>query len=71
MPRKYLLLSIICLFIASLSVCQRVRINGIEGDRPLLWDDFTGKSDKNTSIFAYTYWKLEYKTNSIHIKVIP
>jgi len=52
----------------SLSVCQRVRINGVEGNRPLLWDDFTGKPDKNTSIFAYTYWKIEYKTKSVTYK---
>ena len=34
---------------------QKVVINGREGDRPLSWDDFRGKPDKESGFGAYTF----------------
>ncbi len=50
------------------SICasaQKVIISGKEGNRQLVWKDFTGKPDDNSSFFALTYWTLNWKTNDI------
>jgi len=47
---------------------QKVFINGIEGDRPLIWDDYKGKPDRGSEFFAYTYSEFKGKVNSYRIK---
>lgn len=40
---------------------QDIVINGTTGNRPLVWDDFTGSPDKSSSFEANTYWHINYK----------
>src|SRR5882724_1028400 len=55
---------IICLlfFIGSFQniFCQDVIINGVNKNRLLTWDDFTGTPDENSTYAANTYWKMKY-----------
>ncbi|HVF80918.1 MAG TPA: DUF922 domain-containing protein [Flavisolibacter sp.] len=39
---------------------QKVIINGKEGNRPLVWADFTGSPDNSSPYFAYTYWSSKF-----------
>lgn len=48
--------------------CQDVIINGVNKNRLLTWDDFTGKPDKSSSHAANTYWNLNYSFQRISFK---
>ncbi|MBK8495505.1 MAG: hypothetical protein IPL50_11110 [Chitinophagaceae bacterium] len=54
----------ICLFfLFSISIpvfCQDVMINGINNNRLLTWEDFTGKPDNHSLHDANTKWNLSY-----------
>ena len=54
----------ICIFffipMSKVAFCQDVIINGINKNRLLTWDDFTGKPDKSSLHDANTYWDLNY-----------
>lgn len=53
---------IVLLLIATQTAsAQKVIINGAEGNRPLQWNDFTGKVDKSSLFFAFTSWKSNFK----------
>jgi hypothetical protein len=67
MNRKKILL-IVTLMISTLGFSQRIVINGIEGDRPLKWDDFIGKPDKDLPYLAFTICTPKSKINSFTIK---
>ena len=41
---------------------QKIFINGQEGNRPLVWNDFSGKVDKSSEFNAVTYWGVKYNT---------
>jgi hypothetical protein len=55
---------IICLlFIFAIfenSFCQAIIINGVNKNRPLTWNDFTGKPDKQSGFQANTFWEISY-----------
>jgi hypothetical protein len=49
----------------SITFGQTIIISGKEGDRDLVWEDFTGKVDKSSSFDANTYWNLSFKYDNI------
>jgi hypothetical protein len=55
------------IFLSVASNCQKIIINGKEGNRKLTWADFTGKVDKQDSYFAYTHWSVSPKLDNIRI----
>jgi hypothetical protein len=59
---------LICTLLAIDCEAQQVRINGSTGNRPLTWDDFTGKPDKHSSWYAYTAWNLPYQFTGVAFK---
>jgi hypothetical protein len=65
---KNILVLLFFIVVAENSFCQGVIINGVNKNRPLTWDDFTGTPDKNSSFEANTYWKLNYKFDGIDFK---
>jgi hypothetical protein len=42
------------------SFCQAVIINGVNNNRLLTWNDFTGKPDKSSGFQANTFWEINY-----------
>lgn len=53
--------AIFCLvFLYNSSFCQEIIIRGENTTRLLVWDDFSGNPDKNSSYEANTYWRLNY-----------
>lgn len=44
---------------------QKIIINGNEGNRPLVWNDFAGKPDDASPYYAYTFWNLNYRFSSV------
>ena len=51
--------SIIVFFLTLLTLqtnAQKIFINGQEGNRLLVWDDFSGKVNKSSSFYALTNW---------------
>ena len=42
------------------SFSQEILIGGVPGNRPLTWDDFTGRPDNGSSHEAYTFWNINY-----------
>jgi hypothetical protein len=53
----------ICLFFLFSPIhifSQEIIINGKPGNRPLIWSDFAGKQDKESTKDAYTYWNITY-----------
>lgn len=55
----------IFLFFWEVSTAQEVVINGINKNRPLVWEDFTGKPDGNSTHYAYTYWNINYRYKGV------
>lgn len=55
-------------FISKLTFCQDVVINGVNKNRLLTWDDFTGKPDKTSSHAANTYWNISNSFGRITFK---
>ena len=47
--------------------CQDVIINGVNKNRLLTWDDFSGTPDVNSTFDANTYWKLSYSFGSMSV----
>ena len=43
---------------------QKIYINGQEGNRPLVWDDFSGKVDKSSDFHALTNWGIKFNVAS-------
>jgi hypothetical protein len=59
---KFLSVFVALLFAGITSAfCQQVIINGSVGNRPLVWDDFTGTPDPSSPFNAYTYWHIRFK----------
>jgi Bacterial protein of unknown function (DUF922) len=56
------------IFSGHAAFCQEVIINGTDKNRPLTWDDFTGKPDKGSPHDANTYWKLNYSYQGVTFK---
>ena len=56
---KCCLIMLFCLVFLQISA-QKIFINGTEGNRPLVWEDFSGKPDKSSTFFANTNWGLKY-----------
>ncbi len=56
---KFCLIMLVCLVSLQISA-QKIFINGTEGNRPLVWEDFLGKPDKSSIFFANTNWGLKY-----------
>ena len=50
------------------SSAQKILINGEETTRLLNWDDFTGKPDKESKYFAYTYCNITYRYDAFQFK---
>jgi Bacterial protein of unknown function (DUF922) len=47
--------------------CQDVIINGVNKNRLLTWDDFSGTPDENSPYEANTYWKLKSSFGSMSV----
>ncbi len=47
---------------------QKILINGDETSRLLKWEDFTGKPDKDSKYFAYTYCDITYHFDAFQFK---
>lgn len=43
-------------------------VGGEETSRLLTWNDFTGKPDKESPFFAYTYWNIQTKYDAFRFK---
>lgn len=50
------------------TAAQKIIINGEETSRLLNWDDFTGKPDKGSPYFAFTYWNTTCKYDAFRFK---
>jgi hypothetical protein len=55
---------------------QKIMIGGEETTRPLTWDDYKGKPDKESTFFAYTFWTIStqygdflFKSDTVDWKV--
>jgi hypothetical protein len=62
---KIISLMIIFFFGVKFSCAQKIIISGKEGNRPLVWEDFSGKTDEGSEHFAMTYWTISYKMSNI------
>ena len=56
---RFFLSSCLILLLAE-ARAQTVIIRGEKTSRPLTWDDFTGKPDQQSDLYAYTYWYVTY-----------
>ena len=50
------------------SFSQEIIISGEKGNRPLTWNDFAGKPDKQSTYEANTYWNINYGIKGIQFK---
>lgn len=50
------------------SYCQKIIIDGKEGNRPLQWVDFKGTPDERSGAFAHTHWRITSKFNTLSFK---
>ena len=61
-----------CLFfliiINKTTFSQDVIISGVNKNRPLTWEDFTGNPDRGSTHEANTYWNLNYSFQGISFK---
>jgi len=48
-----------------LTSAHKVIIGGTEGNRPLVWSDFTGSADAASPYHASTKWRLGYQTGTV------
>jgi len=62
------ILPVILLFCSAQLSAQRIVIRGQETSRPLIWDDFSGRPDREASYHAYTYWNISYKFDAFQFK---
>lgn len=53
------------LVITAAASAQKVIISGIEGNRLLQWNDFTGTPDNSNPYFALTFWNINYKFSGV------
>jgi len=67
MKHRILYVLIFCCLIADCEA-QQVIINGTAGNRPLIWEDFTGDPDKRSPWYANTAWYLGTKVASVTFK---
>lgn len=63
-----LILSIIAVFFVQGLQAQKVLIGDKEGNRPLVWSDFTGKPDESSSYNALTFWSIKYNVSNVQFK---
>lgn len=54
-------LLVLFLLLFNSSSAQTVLIKGVEADRPLVWDDFTGVPDDASPYDAFIYWNIRYR----------
>lgn len=47
---------------------QQVTIGNKAGNRPLVWSDFTGKTDPSSLYYANTFWNINYGYSSVNFK---
>jgi hypothetical protein len=66
MKNASLLLFAIVLFTVT-GQSQKIIISGKEGNRPLIWSDFTGNVDKSSPYFAMTGWNINYSYSDVKI----
>jgi hypothetical protein len=57
---RFIILLFFLAVLNSNTYCQEIIIRGENTSRLLVWDDFTGNPDKNSSYQANTYWRLNY-----------
>ena len=62
--KKYICL-LPSIFTVYQTFAQDVIINGVNKNRLLTWDDFSGKPDKSSAHDANTYWNLNYSIKGI------
>ena len=63
-----LLLTCLSLFCITQLHSQTITINGKAGNRPLNWSDFSGKADKGSPYFAFTFYKIGYRFTNVSFK---
>jgi hypothetical protein len=56
------------LFCCLQATAQKIMIGGEETARPLTWDDFKGKPDKESPFFAYTFWNIGTRYDAFQFK---
>ncbi|MEO8768433.1 MAG: hypothetical protein ABI402_00040 [Ferruginibacter sp.] len=66
MKRYLIFLLAIC--INSNSYCQKITIDGKEGNRLLQWDDFKGTPNEASGAFAHTQWRITSNFNTMSYK---
>lgn len=59
---------LLCSLLYYSAASQDIIISGQKGNRPLRWDDFTGKPDYQSSFEANTWWNLKYGFKGISFK---
>lgn len=67
MKPKYILLFAIILFVTD-CFSQTIIISGEKTSRKLKWSDFSGKPDKSSGHYAYTWWNINYRTGQAEMK---
>jgi Bacterial protein of unknown function (DUF922) len=48
------------------SFSQNIVIAGVQGERALTWNDFTGKPEKESPHDANTYWNIDYSFKGVN-----
>ncbi len=62
---KYISFIILLLGLSQGLSAQTIIISGKTGNRPLTWDDFTGKPDMQSPFSANTWWNLKYSISGM------
>lgn len=65
---KRSLISFLFLCLCQGLFAQTIIISGKNGNRPLTWNDFTGKPDMQSSFAANTWWNLRYSISGMNFK---
>jgi Bacterial protein of unknown function (DUF922) len=65
--KKMICILLICALYQTVK-CQDVMINGINKNRPLSWDDFTGDPDRGSRHDANTFWNINYAFKGLSFK---
>ncbi len=65
--KKYICAALL-IFLSTFSFSQDIIINAVNKNRPLIWDDFKGTPDANSSATAFTVWNINYSLNGISFK---
>jgi hypothetical protein len=63
-----LILTLTVLLTTHFLSAQKIIINGSEGNRTLVWNDFNGRPDESSPYYANTGWLINYKYGGIQNK---